>query len=159
GGDLVGERAGRVGRPVVDDDELEARARGLERLELAQELEDGRAQVLGLVVGQDDDGELGHQRQYRMYPTMAAGRVFVYGTLLSGEANHGHLAGARYVGSGRTRAEVELRDLGAYPALIAGGAQAVVGEIYEVDEATLAALDALEDHPAYYRRTEIVLDD
>ncbi len=49
--------------------------------------------------------------------------------------------------------------LGAYPGIIAGGSTAIVGEVYEVDEATLAELDRLEGHPEFYRRTEIALAD
>lgn len=86
-------------------------------------------------------------------------RVFVYGTLLAGEANHALLATARRVGAAHTPSRFALHDLGAYPALVRGGRVAVVGEVYEVDAATLAALDQLEDHPDYYRRTAIVLAD
>ena len=42
---------------------------------------------------------------------------------------------------------------------MSGGAYAVAGEVYEVDEATLAALDRLEGHPRFYRRTRIALED
>jgi gamma-glutamylcyclotransferase (GGCT)/AIG2-like uncharacterized protein YtfP len=85
--------------------------------------------------------------------------VFVYGTLLSGEGNHGLLARARFVGAGETAPVYELRDLGAFPALVEGGTHAVRGEFYEVDGETLAALDALEEHPTYYRRVEVRLAD
>ena len=86
-------------------------------------------------------------------------RVFVYGTLLAGESNHAVLAGARLVAAGRTLPVFRLHDLGEFPGLVPGGVHAVVGEVYEVDEATLAALDRLEDHPEFYRRTRIVLED
>jgi gamma-glutamylaminecyclotransferase len=85
--------------------------------------------------------------------------VFVYGTLLAGESNHGLLAEARLVATGRTQPAFQLHDLGACPGLVHGGAHAVVGEVYVVDEPTLAMLDRLEDHPEFYRRTGIVLDD
>jgi gamma-glutamylcyclotransferase (GGCT)/AIG2-like uncharacterized protein YtfP len=78
--------------------------------------------------------------------------VFVYGTLRRGEANHGRLAGARYVCRAATAARYELLDLGAFPALTTGGRTAVVGEVYEVDQATLDRLDLLEGHPGFYRR-------
>lgn len=94
-------------------------------------------------------------RSQRRAPT----RVFVYGTLLAGEPNHRVLAGARLVANARTEPAFELRDLGAFPGLVRGGAHAVAGEVYEVDEATLAALDRLEGHPRSYRRTRIALDD
>ena len=83
--------------------------------------------------------------------------VFVYGTLLVGERNHRHLTGARLVGEARTKPAFWLHDLGPFPALVAGGEHAVLGEVYAVDEAVLAALDRLEDHPRLYRRTSIVL--
>ena len=35
----------------------------------------------------------------------------------------------------------------------------MAGEVYEVDQATLAALDRLEGHPRFYRRTRIALED
>lgn len=86
-------------------------------------------------------------------------RVFVYGTLLAGEANHGLLATAQLVASiARTEAAFELRDLGSFPGLVAGGEHAVVGEVYEVDAPTLIALDHLEDHPTFYLRTQVVLE-
>jgi gamma-glutamylcyclotransferase (GGCT)/AIG2-like uncharacterized protein YtfP len=86
-------------------------------------------------------------------------RVFVYGTLLRGEGNHRLLARARLLREARTEATFELRDLGAFPGLVRGGAHAVAGEVYEVDADTLAALDRLEGHPRFYRRTLIALAD
>ena len=84
--------------------------------------------------------------------------VFVYGTLLAGEPNHRFLVGARLVAAARTKPAFELRDLGAFPGLVRGGAHAVAGEVYEVDEPTLAALDRLEGHPRFYRRSRIALE-
>ena len=85
--------------------------------------------------------------------------VFVYGTLLQGERNHHHLHRAELVGGARTRAVFTMIDLGSYPAMVRGGVTAVVGEVYRVDERTLAALDELEGHPTLYRRERIELDD
>jgi gamma-glutamylcyclotransferase (GGCT)/AIG2-like uncharacterized protein YtfP len=87
-------------------------------------------------------------RSQRRAPT----RVFVYGTLLAGEPNHRVLAGARLVANARTEPAFELRDLGPFPGLVSSGAHAVAGEVYEVDEATLAALDRLEGHRPRRRR-------
>lgn len=86
-------------------------------------------------------------------------RVFVYGTLLAGEGNHRLLATATLVGEARTEPAFELRDLGHFPGLVKRGACSVTGEVYEVDAATLAALDRLEGHPRFYRRVCIALDD
>ena len=41
----------------------------------------------------------------------------------------------------------------------AGGTSAVVGEVYEVDPVTFAALDRLEGHPRFYQHTAIRLED
>ncbi len=86
-------------------------------------------------------------------------RVFVYGTLLAGEPNHRLLARARLVTEARTKPAFKLRDLGAFPGLVRGCAHAVAGKVYEVDELTLAALDRLEGHPRFYKRTRIALED
>ena len=90
---------------------------------------------------------------------MASTQIFVYGTLLRGERNHHLLHGATTLGGGRTAAAYELVDAGGFPAMISGGATAVVGEVYAVDGTTLAAIDRLEDHPNFYRRTPIRLAD
>jgi gamma-glutamylaminecyclotransferase len=86
-------------------------------------------------------------------------RVFVYGTLLTGERNHHLLEGARRVAEARTQPAFTLHDFGPFPGLVAGGDHAVLGEVYEVDEPTLAALDRLEGHPSFYQRTSICLED
>lgn len=95
----------------------------------------------------------------RRDPGNGVRRVFVYGTLRAGEANHHLLASARLLAEARTEPRFALYDLGAYPGLVRAGAQAVVGEVYAVDPPTLAALDRLVDHPRFYRRTRITLAD
>lgn len=86
-------------------------------------------------------------------------RLFVYGTLMSGQPNHGRLGNARLLGRTRTAPGFELYDLGFFPGAVRRGRRRVVGELYEVDPATLRAIDALESHPHFYRRTRIRLDD
>ena len=89
--------------------------------------------------------------------------VFVYGTLLRGERNHSLLFGSRFVGDGHTPADFELVDLGDFPAMIPSDEDAegcsIYGEIYAVDHAILEILDEIEDHPRFYRRTPVELDD
>ncbi|MFI5302134.1 MAG: gamma-glutamylcyclotransferase [Polyangiales bacterium] len=85
--------------------------------------------------------------------------IFVYGSLRSGERNHGVLGGALCIGDARTEPRFTLHDLGAFPGLVAGGASHVHGDVYAVDAGTLAALDRLEGHPRYYRRAPIRLED
>jgi gamma-glutamylaminecyclotransferase len=93
-------------------------------------------------------------------------RVFVYGTLKRGFPNHVPvMEHARYLGRCRT--------LEAYPLVIGGrwftpclldepgaGCQ-VLGEEFEVDEATLTALDALESvgKARGYHRVQIAVED
>ena len=90
--------------------------------------------------------------------TQACARVFVYGTLRAGEANHGLLEHQTLVARARTEAAFELVSLGSFPAMVAGGTTAVLGEVYEVAPVTLAALDQLEGHPRFYRRSPIRLE-
>ncbi len=85
--------------------------------------------------------------------------VFVYGTLMKGEQHHEVLSSQRFVGPMRTRAEYDLVQIDYYPALLEGGGVAVQGELYEVDDATLAELDELEEVPIYYLRKAIELED
>ena len=84
--------------------------------------------------------------------------VFVYGSLKRGLSNARLLEGARFVGRALTSPDFGLEDLGPFPGMVRGDRR-VAGEIYAVDEATLARLDALERHPVWYRREVIRLDD
>lgn len=79
-------------------------------------------------------------------------RVFVYGTLLRGEVNHGLLADAELLGVHRTEPRFTLYRLGAYPGLSGAGGTAVRGEVYRVNDAGLKVLDRLEDYPRLYDR-------
>jgi gamma-glutamylcyclotransferase (GGCT)/AIG2-like uncharacterized protein YtfP len=84
-------------------------------------------------------------------------RVFVYGTLRRGQANHSWLAGAHWLGEASLRGAV-LHDLGPFPMAVPGDGL-VLGELYGVDAATLARLDRLEGHPRLYERRWLVLED
>jgi gamma-glutamylcyclotransferase (GGCT)/AIG2-like uncharacterized protein YtfP len=85
--------------------------------------------------------------------------IFVYGTLLRGEENHPQMSDAAFVRAARTEARYELVDLGGYPALLEDGHTAVSGEIYEVDDALLEALDQFEEVPWLYQRKPVQLVD
>jgi gamma-glutamylcyclotransferase (GGCT)/AIG2-like uncharacterized protein YtfP len=84
--------------------------------------------------------------------------LFVYGTLRRDAANHHELRDAVFIGNARTQPRYELVDMGGYPALLEGGADVVVGEVYEIDGALLKALDAFEDVPELYQRKGIAID-
>jgi gamma-glutamylcyclotransferase (GGCT)/AIG2-like uncharacterized protein YtfP len=99
-----------------------------------------------------------HTRRPRA-PRRAQIPLFVYGSLLTGEPNHGLLAGARRLGEARTAPAYTLVDLGHYPALVADGATRVAGELYAVTPQMLAALDHFEGHPHLYQRNLVRLED
>jgi len=84
--------------------------------------------------------------------------VFVYGSLKRGHRLAGHLAGSRFVGRARTVSGFRLFDLGWFPAMKRDddGGQ-IEGELYEIDDATLARLDRVECEGRLYRREEIAL--
>ncbi len=86
-------------------------------------------------------------------------RVFVYGTLLSGHRNHRLLEGAKLVGKARTHPRFTLVSMGHFPAMVAEGTTVVSGEVYEVNDERLKALDHLEGYPDFYDRRTIYLHD
>ena len=90
---------------------------------------------------------------------MTTHRVFVYGTLLSGEPNHRLLSGARLIRRAKTPARYRFASLGPFPGMARGGRVSVHGEVYEVTSAELADLDRLEGHPRFYKRQVIRLSD
>ena len=99
----------------------------------------------------DDDG-------LRALAQVPLHRVFVYGSLLTGLHNAGRLAGARLLGTATTFDEYALRSAGAYPYAVDGAdapglsTTPLAGELYVCSTDQLDRLDALEDHPSYYKR-------
>jgi len=88
----------------------------------------------------------------------AAHLVAVYGSLLSGLGNHRVLArhGAELVAKGRTFERLEMASFGSFPAVRktaeGSGCPARV-EVYSVTDEGRDALDRLEGHPRFYRRS------
>ena len=72
--------------------------------------------------------------------------LFIYGTLQRGCKNHAPLVGQEYLGDARARPGCRLYDLGDFPGLVRDAADAagVPGELWRIDDATLAALDFFE---------------
>jgi len=79
--------------------------------------------------------------------------VFVYGTLMRGYPNHHLLSNSHYLGRARSRCKFVLLTDGIIPYL-SRKAEAchVSGELYDVHELDLVAMDALESG---YGRSEI----
>jgi gamma-glutamylcyclotransferase (GGCT)/AIG2-like uncharacterized protein YtfP len=87
---------------------------------------------------------------------LAGIRLFVYGSLLRGERHHDVLAGATFVREALTTPGFAIYDLGDYPALVRAEDGVVAGELYDVSESLLAALDAFEGEA--YERAQVSLD-
>ena len=78
--------------------------------------------------------------------------IFVYGTLRVGQTYHNLLGGRSPISTTHTSPEFDLVCLGEYPAMMTDGQTSVTGEVYQIDDHTLAKLDVLEDHPHFYQR-------
>ena len=81
--------------------------------------------------------------------------LFAYGTLQTGENNHGFLAGAQCVGAAQTVLQFSLHiDLDSQiPYLTEQPTTFVSGELYMLPDAqSLAQIDWLEGHPRDYQR-------
>jgi gamma-glutamylcyclotransferase (GGCT)/AIG2-like uncharacterized protein YtfP len=88
--------------------------------------------------------------------------VFVYGTLRQGQCNHRYFLGrSKFLGMVKTKKRYALYGHGIPVLSRAASVSQVIGEVYEVDDATLLNLDRLEGHPDMYEReqAEVVLED
>lgn len=86
--------------------------------------------------------------------------IFVYGTLKRGCSNHHFLTGQRFVGDAHTAPGFRLYELRGHPGMVARSddRDGVTGEVWEVDEAALVRLDALEGlAEGMYRRERLPL--
>jgi gamma-glutamylaminecyclotransferase len=94
---------------------------------------------------------------------MSGERVFVYGTLKEGFRNFHVNRGTRVSGEFVTAGPFALYVIGRYalPWLVEAleGGQSVTGQLFEVDDATLADMDRLEriGEPGWYRRETIMV--
>lgn len=84
-------------------------------------------------------------------------RVFIYGTVLSGLGNHQFVQDQTFVDYALTDKSIHNMYVfarGRIPAVIENGHCRVLGEIYDVDEATLNDLDILEGEGSFYFRVK-----
>jgi len=94
-----------------------------------------------------------------MSASLGRNYLFVYGTLKRGGVMHWLLQDFPFLG--RAKAEdFMLYDLGPYPAMVYGDG-VVYGEVYEVSEEVLQAIDWVEGVPVLFRREfiEVVFED
>lgn len=80
--------------------------------------------------------------------------LFVYGTLKRGFHNHVCLGdNATYLGEAVLQG-YQMFHLGGFPA-IAKGEGEVIGEVYEIDDASFKRCDRLEGYPSFYNRSQV----
>lgn len=89
-------------------------------------------------------------------------KVFVYGTTRRGGRYHEIVSGSELLDENVQLAGAVMFDLGPYPALVPAPegtteANIVTGELYSLDDATLAQLDSRQDHPYLYQRQEVTV--
>jgi gamma-glutamylaminecyclotransferase len=86
--------------------------------------------------------------------------LFVYGTLKRGGRNQARLAGQQFVCPARTVPRFRLNLTETHPCLVRAerDGRAVWGEVWQVDAATLRALDEFEEVPDPFNRETIELD-
>lgn len=81
-------------------------------------------------------------------------KLFVYGSLMRNRWNHHYLEKCIYLGEGVLH-DYALYHLITYPAIQSLKGDQVKGEVYEIDEAMLPALDELEEEGVEYKRTRV----
>lgn len=81
--------------------------------------------------------------------------IFVYGSLRRGERYAWLLAGERYLGAHETKPRYTMFSLGEWPAIMAGGDVAIVGDVFSIGRPKLAHLDAFERFPQLFVRQRI----
>lgn len=100
--------------------------------------------------------ELGHP------PGDGPFKLFVYGTLKSGQCRGEVMSGEEFLGTARTTRDFVFLTNGSYPALCrprdGEEAQHVRGELYLCRRETLPRLDRIEGAPYLYRLEEISLE-
>ena len=81
--------------------------------------------------------------------------VFVYGTLMKGESNHGFLDSSSFIFKGIIEG-YDMYDVGWYPAIVKGDGM-VIGELYQVPREDMPSIDMLEgEGDLYKKKCEIV---
>jgi len=83
-------------------------------------------------------------------------KVFVYGTLMSGQRAHSLLGDAKLIGKYRL-VDYAMYDMGAYPAIYPCAGESVVGEVYEISTEKLPDMDRYEGEGSLYFRRSVVV--
>ncbi|WP_458403772.1 gamma-glutamylcyclotransferase family protein [Methanobrevibacter sp.] len=76
--------------------------------------------------------------------------VFVYGTLMNGQANHGFLENSEFLGNAAVEG-YDMYDVGWYPAIVPGDG-VIHGELYRVSTDAMPSIDSLEGEGTLYAK-------
>ena len=85
--------------------------------------------------------------------------IFVYGSLRRYGQLNTYLENSTFLGEKKTKPEFTLYSLGPFPAMVANGATAITGEVYDISDGVRNLLDRVEGHPHLYVRSPIELED
>lgn len=80
--------------------------------------------------------------------------VFVYGTLMRAQSAAGLMKTAVFCDNAALRGYA-MYDLGDFPGIVPAKGKTVLGELWFVDDETMAELDDYEDEGSLYRRTQV----
>lgn len=85
-------------------------------------------------------------------------KVFVYGSLKRGFGNNVLLADSNLIDTTLTKDRFQMNSLGGFPGVVKSQKGFVSGELYEVNDTTLARLDQLEGNGRFYNREVVDLE-
>lgn len=86
-------------------------------------------------------------------------KLFTYGTLKRGRGNYRYfLRNAKFLGEATTNKDYSLV-VYSLPYMIERKGTGVKGELFEINEQELDAIDGLEGHPSFYQRKTITVTD
>lgn len=80
--------------------------------------------------------------------------LFVYGTLMSGQRAADKMSEGHYIGDYRLDG-YGMYNLGQYPGILPVEGESVYGELYEISEDMIPALDEYEEEGSLYHRREV----
>ena len=83
--------------------------------------------------------------------------LFAYGTLMSGYGNNYYLRNQKFIGNGTTNEKYTMYASGIPFINEEEKTSQIHGELWEVDIKALPYIDALEGHPDWYQRKQVLV--